>query len=251
MSIITQIDTQRIPGHVAIIMDGNGRWAKAHGKERIFGHAEGVVSVRAVVEAAREIGVSYLTLYTFSTENWNRPQEEVEGLMEIFVDSINRETDDLIQNGVRGLIVGDLSRLSPGVRAKADEFVQRTAHCKDMTLILAISYSSRWEILEACKSLCSDILAGKLSQNDINENTFSNRLVTAGLPDPDLLIRTGGEFRISNFLLWQNAYAELYFTDTAWPDFKKEEFYKALVDYQSRERRFGKTSEQIKQNATE
>lgn len=244
-----QIDKSRLPRHIAIVMDGNGRWAKAQGKERVFGHVEGVASVRTIVEAARTIGISYLTLYTFSTENFNRPEAEVSALMDLFIDAINRETDDLIKNDVKGLIIGDLDRLSPSVRAKADEFMQRTAHCQSLTLVLAISYSSRWEICQAAKNIALDVKAGKLDTNDIDEKVFSSYLTTADIPDPDLMIRTGGEYRISNYLLWQAAYSELYFCQTPWPAFKEEAFYQAIVDFQMRERRFGKTSEQIQHDA--
>ncbi len=244
-----QIDKSRLPRHIAIVMDGNGRWAKAQGKERVFGHAEGVASVRTIVEAARSIGISYLTLYTFSTENFNRPEAEVCALMDLFVDAINRETDDLIKNDVKGLIIGDLDRLSPSVRAKADEFMRRTAGGTELTLVLAISYSSRWELSLAAKHMAEDVQAGKLNPEDIDEAKFASYLCTKDIPDPDLMIRTGGEERISNFLLWQVAYSELYFCQTPWPAFKEEAFYQAIVDYQSRERRFGKTSEQIQHDA--
>ncbi len=244
-----QIDNTRLPQHIAIVMDGNGRWAKAQGKKRVFGHAEGVASVRTIVEAARTIGISYLTLYTFSTENFNRPAAEVSALMGLFIDAINRETEDLIKNDVRGLIIGDIDRLSPDVRTKAEEFVQKTAHCKSLTLVIAISYSSRWEICNATKKIARDVREGKLKESDIDENTFSSYLTTAGIPDPDLVIRTGGEYRISNYLLWQSAYSEFYFCQTPWPAFKEEAFYEAIVDFQSRERRFGKTSEQIQHDA--
>ncbi len=246
MSYFEQIDKSHVPTHIAIVMDGNGRWAKAQGKDRIFGHLEGVRSVKAIVKAAAKADVKYLTLYTFSTENFNRPAAEVSALMGMFIDSINKETDELIENGVRGLIIGDMNRLGADVIAKAREFEQRTADGKKLTLVLAFSYSSRWEITNAARLISQDVVAGRIKEEDINEQLFSSYLTTKDIPDPDLLIRTGGEIRISNYLLWQAAYAELYFTDTAWPDFKDEAFYEAIVNFQSRERRFGKTSEQVK-----
>lgn len=245
MSYIEQIDKSALPGHVAIVMDGNGRWAKSRGKDRIFGHSEGINSVRAVVEAACELGVSYLTLYVFSTENWNRPQKEVNALMRLMMESIDHETSDLIKNGVRGIVIGDLSRLDKDIQEKIQQFMQQTAEGKVLNLVLALSYSSRWEILEGVKAIAKSLSEGKINEQDLDEKHFSKYLCTAGIPDPDLLIRTGGEIRISNFMLWQAAYAELYFTETAWPEFRKEAFYKAILEFQSRERRFGKTSEQL------
>lgn len=251
MSYKEQIDFERLPKHVAIVMDGNGRWAKSQGKDRVYGHIEGVDSVKSIVEAAHDIGISYLTLYTFSTENFNRPQAEVSALMGLFIDAINKETDDLIKNDVRGWMIGDLERLPQDVQAKAQEFMNRTANGKSLTLVIAISYSSRWEISHTAKLIAQDLKSGKLHEDEIDEKTFASYLLTAQIPDPDLLIRTGGEIRISNFLLWQAAYSELYFVPTPWPAFKKEAFYQAIVDFQSRERRFGMTSEQIKENAVE
>lgn len=245
LSYIDKIDMNRLPRHIAIIMDGNGRWAKARNKERSYGHRYGVDAVRTVTEAASELGLKYLTLYTFSTENWNRPDEEITALMSLMVMAIERETPDLIKNNVRLQAIGDLSRIPAEVRERLDKCIEETSHGTGVTLILALSYSSRWEITEAAKAIGRDIAEGKISSDDVDEDTISRYLTTKDIPDPDLLIRTGGELRISNFLLWQLAYAELYFTDEFWPDFGKESLYKAICNYQSRERRFGKTSEQL------
>lgn len=245
MSSIEQIDRERLPEHVAIIMDGNGRWAKAQGKDRSFGHQEGVVSVRKVVEAATAVGLKYLTLYTFSTENWNRPLPEVQALMSLLVAAIHRETPDLMKNNVRLKAIGDLSRLPGEARVTLQECIDRTALNTGTTVVLALSYSSRWEIVEAARQLAADVAARKINPNDITEAEVSAHLTTKGIPDPDLLIRTGGEKRISNFLLWQLSYAEMYFTDVYWPEFREEELYGAILCYQQRERRFGKTSEQL------
>lgn len=245
MSLIEKIDRHRLPQHVAIIMDGNGRWAKAQGKDRSFGHQEGVVSVRKIVEAATALGLSYLTLYTFSTENWNRPEEEVQALMSLLVAAIHRETPDLMKNNVRLMAIGDLSRLPGEARATLAECIAQTSVNTGTTVVLALSYSSRWEILEAIRQLAGEVAEKKITPDDITETVVSDYLTTRGIPDPDLLIRTGGEKRISNFLLWQLSYAELYFTDVYWPDFREEELYGAILYYQQRERRFGKTSEQL------
>ena len=245
MSYLDKIDKTRLPKHVAIIMDGNGRWAKSQGKDRSYGHMEGVVSVRHVTEAARELGVSYLTIYAFSTENWNRPESEVFDLMDLMMKALERETPDLIKVGVRLEIIGDMNRLPEKVRNRAIKCMSETADGHEMTLILALSYSSRWEIVEAVKSIARDVKENKLTVQDINEALVSNRLTTRNYPEPDLLIRTGGELRISNFLMWQLSYSELYFTETPWPVFRKEEFYEAIYSFQSRERRYGKTSEQV------
>lgn len=247
MSYLEKIDLTRVPKHVAIIMDGNGRWAKSIGKDRSFGHMEGVVSVRHVVEAAQQAGVSYLTLYTFSTENWNRPQSEVFGLMDLMMKSIERETPDLIQNGIRLRVIGEIDRLPESLRLRTEKCINETAGGNVLTLVLALSYSSRWEIVEASRRISQDVLSGKLQSNDINEDLFDTYLTTKDFPDPDLLIRTGGECRISNFLMWQVSYSELYFSEIPWPIFRKEEFWKAIFDFQNRERRFGKTSEQVNQ----
>lgn len=246
MSLIEQIDNKRLPQHVAIIMDGNGRWAKSKGLKRFQGHQEGVVSVRKVVEAARKSGVKYLTLYTFSTENWSRPEEEVHALMRLMVTAIKRETPDLLKNDIRLEAIGDLSRLPEDAYQSLMECIEETSKGISTTVILALSYSSRWEIVNAIKLAINAASEGKLTSDDINENWVSLHLTTRHLPDPDLLIRTGGEQRLSNFLLWQLSYAELYFTPTYWPDFREEEFYDAILYYQQRERRFGKTSEQLK-----
>lgn len=245
MSLIQQIDTTRLPSHVAIIMDGNGRWAKARDMERSAGHVEGVNTVRQITEAASELGVKYLTLYTFSTENWNRPKEEVDALMHLIVITIERETPDLIKNNVRLTMIGDFSRMPHDAYERLCQCGRDTSHCTGLTLCLALSYSARWEIIEACRQISQETLDGTLSPSDINESIIASRLSTKDMPDPDLLIRTGGEMRVSNFMLWQIAYSEIYVTDTYWPDFSKECFYQAILDYQSRERRFGKTSEQV------
>lgn len=245
MSYKEQIDKERVPAHIAIIMDGNGRWAKERGKERSYGHQYGVESVRTVTEAASEAGVKYLTLYTFSTENWNRPDQEVEALMALLVMAIERETPDLMKNNVRLMAIGDLSRMPAEVKERLDRCIAQTAGNTGLTLVLALSYSSRWEITEAARRIAEERLTGKLTSEEITDELISSYLSTARIPDPDLLIRTGGEKRISNFLLWQAAYSELYFTDTYWPDFGKESLYEAICDFQGRERRFGKTSEQL------
>lgn len=245
MSLINEIDTNRLPGHVAIIMDGNGRWAKSRGKDRSYGHQEGVVSVRKVLEAATTIGLKYLTVYTFSTENWNRPTEEIQALMGLLVSAIRKETPDLMKNNIRLKAIGDLSRLPEDVRSTLQECLDMTAGNTGTTLVLALSYSSRWEITEAARRMARKVIDHQLSLEEITEEELSDHLTTLGIPDPDLLVRTGGEKRISNFLLWQLSYAELYFTDIFWPDFREEELYGAILYYQQRERRFGKTSEQI------
>lgn len=246
MSLKENIDANRLPQHVAIIMDGNGRWAKARNMERSAGHVEGVNTVRQITEATSELGVKYLTLYTFSTENWNRPQDEVDALMHLIVIAIERETPDLIKNNVRLTMIGDFSRMPAEAYERLCQCGRDTAHCTGLTLCLALSYSARWEITEACRQIAQKIADGQLAVNDICDNTISAHLTTNKFPDPDLLIRTGGEMRISNFMLWQIAYSEIYVTDTYWPDFSKECFYQAIIDFQSRERRFGKTSEQVK-----
>jgi undecaprenyl diphosphate synthase len=245
MSLVEKIDKQRLPQHVAIIMDGNGRWAKTRGYSRNTGHREGVVSVRKVVEAATAIELKYLTVYTFSMENWSRPDTEVQALMSLLVSAIHRETPDLMKNNIRLRVIGDLSRLQDTVRQTLAECICRTSANTGTTLVLALSYSSRWELVHAAGQLAADVAEKKIAPEDITEERFSQYLSTYGLPDPDLLIRTGGEKRISNFLLWQLSYAELYFTDTFWPDFRENELYEAILCYQQRERRFGKTSEQL------
>lgn len=245
MSYKEQIIQNRIPRHIAIIMDGNGRWAKRQGLARMFGHRQGVETVHRITEAAAELGVEYLTLYAFSTENWNRPKEEVDALMVLLVDTIVKETPTLMKNNVSLQTIGDLSRLPQATRDKFLECIQQTNQNTGLTLVIALSYSARWEIIEAAKHIASAVKEGQLLLEDINEEVLANHMTTAQMPDPDLLIRTSGELRISNFLLWQLAYSELYFTNCLWPEFTNEEFYRAIVDYQHRERRFGKTSEQI------
>ncbi len=245
MSLKEKIDLSKLPSHIAIIMDGNGRWAQQKGEERVFGHQHGVEAVRDTVEGAAELGIKYLTLYAFSTENWNRPKEEIDALMSLLVKTINAETKTLNKNDIRLQAIGDLKSLPGDCYEELQDAMQKTASNKRMTLVLALSYSSRWEILNAVKELAEEVKNGKLSPSAIDEAAFSAKLCTAGMPEPELMIRTSGEHRISNYLLWQLAYAELYFTDTLWPDFRKEDLYEAIVDYQNRERRFGKTSEQV------
>lgn len=245
MSLIEKIDKNRLPRHVAIIMDGNGRWAKAKGKDRSFGHQEGVVSVHKIMDAVTQLGLKYLTLYTFSTENWNRPEEEVQALMSLLVSAIHRETPDMMKKNVRLTAIGDLSRLREDAYNTLQECIDTTSANTGTTLVLALSYSSRWEITRAARQLAQEVLEQKINPNDITEAMVSDHLTTKNIPDPDLLIRTGGEKRISNFLLWQLSYAEFFFTDVFWPDFREEELYEAILYYQQRERRFGKTSEQL------
>ncbi len=241
-----QIISERLPQHVAIIMDGNGRWAKKQGLARMFGHKQGVEVVHNITEAAAELGLRYMTLYTFSTENWNRPKEEVDALMTLLVDTIAKETPTLMKNNVRLLTIGDLDRLPEAAHKKFLGCIEQTAGNTGLSLVIALSYSARWEIVNAMRNAVTAAQKGELRPEDVNEELVSDLMTTKGIPDPDLLIRTSGELRISNFLLWQLAYSELYFTDCLWPEFTTEEFYKAIVDYQHRERRFGKTSEQIR-----
>ncbi|MBN1989971.1 MAG: isoprenyl transferase [Bacteroidales bacterium] len=245
MSLKESIVKEQIPQHIAIIMDGNGRWAKKRGNQRIFGHRNGVNAVRAVTEAAGELGVKYLTLYAFSTENWNRPRPEIEALMSLLVSTINSETDTLLKNGVCLRTIGDTESLPPSVAAKLKEATAKTSGCNGLNLILALNYSSRWEITNAMTRIAKSVLDGQISPANITSETISSHLCTGGIPDPELIIRTSGEYRLSNFLLWQAAYSEFYFTDVLWPDFDKEELYRAIVDFQKRERRFGKISEQL------
>ncbi|MBD3750234.1 MAG: isoprenyl transferase [Sphingobacteriales bacterium] len=245
MSFREKLNLDKLPEHVAIIMDGNGRWAKEKGKMRVFGHKNGVLAVRDTVEGAAEVGIKNLTLYAFSTENWNRPKLEVTALMELLVSTINKETKTLMENNVKLNAIGDLTSLPERCYAELKEAMAKTANNTRLTLTLALSYSSRWEILNATKMMTADALAGKIQAADINEKLFESYLATKDLPHPELMIRTSGEHRISNYLLWQLAYAELYFTSTLWPDFRREDLFKAVYDYQQRERRFGLTSEQI------
>lgn len=239
------INKEKIPQHIAIIMDGNGRWAKERGKDRLFGHQHGVLSVREVVEGCVEAGVKNLTLYAFSTENWNRPENEVNGLMELLVTTIRKEAETLSKNGVRLYVIGDLESLPKACRNELDEAMALTAGNVSLNLILALSYSAKWELIEATKKIASSVKNGELSIEEITDDVIKQHLTTALFPDPELMIRTSGEHRISNFLLYQLAYAELYFTHTHWPDFRKENLYEAILNYQNRERRFGKISEQL------
>ncbi len=245
MSYKDQVDIERVPKHVAIIMDGNGRWAEKRGNSRIFGHQHGVESVRTSIKAAAQIGVKYLTIYAFSTENWNRPKYEVDALMTLLVNVIKNETQELDKNNVRLRIIGDRNSLPPKVRKETDQMVEKLSKNTGLTVVMALSYSSRWEIINAVKSITDDVKKGKIDTEDISQELFDSYLATSEIPDPELLIRTSGEARISNFLLWQIAYTELYFTTVLWPDFSDEDFYEAICNYQQRERRFGKTSEQI------
>lgn len=245
MSLKEKINLAKLPKHIAIIMDGNGRWAKQQGEQRIYGHEHGVRSVRDAVEASAELGVNYLTLYAFSTENWNRPQAEVIALMQLLVHTISAETKTLNENNIRLQAIGDLESLPLDCRNELQEAIAKTAANTRTTLVLALSYSSRWELTHAIQQIAQQAKDGKIDPKNINEETINQHLCTANMPEPELMIRTSGEHRISNFLLWQLAYAELYFTDKLWPDFRKEDLYEAIVDYQNRERRFGKTSEQL------
>ncbi|MEI8006397.1 MAG: isoprenyl transferase [Bacteroidota bacterium] len=240
-----KIDIKKLPAHVAIIMDGNGRWAKKQGFARTLGHERGVDSVRNTVEAAAELGIGWLTMYAFSTENWNRPKYEIDALMRILVKSLHKEMKTLMKNNIRLEAIGDLQSLPSGSRKELTKSMQATAGNTGLTLVLALSYSSRWEILEAVKSIINEVKNGKLMADQIDADCFNRFLTTHNIPEPELLIRTSGEYRVSNFLLWQIAYTELYFTPVLWPDFSKEDFYAAIVDFQQRERRFGLTSEQI------
>lgn len=239
------IDKNRLPVHIAIIMDGNGRWASQHGLDRVFGHQKGVESVRQVIEAAAETGIQFLTLYAFSTENWARPDDEVSALMGIMVQSLNNETDTLLKNNIRLNAIGDLDRLAEDVRERLLETIKLTSGSTGLNLLVALSYSSRWEIIQATKRIAMEALRGNIDPEKLNETEFEKYLTTAGIPDPDLMIRTSGELRISNFLLWQLAYTEFFFTEILWPDFGKKDFYNAIIDFQKRQRRFGKTGEQI------
>lgn len=245
MGFKEQIDISRVPQHIAIIMDGNGRWAKNQGQFRVFGHISGVLSVKDIVEGCLDIGIKYLTIYAFSTENWNRPIDEVNALMELLTSTINNEADRLNRDNVKLNAIGDIQSLPEKCKADLANVMEITSKNTKCTLTLALSYSSRWEITEATRKIAQELLEEKISLADINEETFYAHLNTAKLPDPELLIRTSGERRVSNFLLWQIAYTELYFTETLWPDFRKEDLFEAVVDYQKRERRFGKISEQL------
>lgn len=245
MSASGAIDLTRIPAYIAIIMDGNGRWAVSRGMERAAGHVEGVNTVRRITEAASELGVGYLTLYTFSTENWNRPAAEVDALMHLIVVAIERETPDLIKNNVRLRMIGDTDRMPAEARSRLEQCIADTSHCTGLTLVLALSYSARWDITRAARSLAADAAAGTVSPDDIDDSALASRLSTSFMPDPDLLIRTGGDMRISNYLLWEIAYTEIVVTPTYWPDYTKDDFVAAIAEYQRRQRRFGLTGEQV------
>ena len=242
---LNRIDKSRLPRHVAIIMDGNGRWAKAQGQNRVSGHREGVKTVREITEAAAEIGIEYLTLYTFSTENWQRPAFEVNALMMLLIEAVRAEIDTLMRNDIRLKVIGDMDKLPSKTYKALVEGIEKTRNNKRMSLVLALNYSAKWEILRGVQKLAEKAAKGLIKPSEITESIFENELSTAGMPDPELMIRTSGETRVSNFLLWQLAYAEFYFTNTYWPDFKKNDFYEAIHTYQMRERRFGLTGEQV------
>ncbi|HAF30618.1 MAG TPA: isoprenyl transferase [Bacteroidales bacterium] len=248
MDFKDKIDINNLPQHIAVIMDGNGRWAKKKGNQRIFGHKNGVKAVRDTVEGAAELGVKYLTLYAFSTENWNRPKQEVDALMSLLIATINSETDTLIKNNVRLLTIGDIDGLPKNVSKNLNELIDQTAKNTGLSLVLALNYSARWEIVNAVKEIIAENERTPINVENIDNEFFEKYLNTKNIPDPDLLIRTSGEFRISNFLIWQIAYSELYFTEVLWPDFRRKDLYEAIMDYQQRERRFGMISEQIKNN---
>ena len=251
MITIDEIDKTRIPRHVAIIMDGNGRWAQQQSQIRLFGHQNAFQAVRDAVEAAARLGVGYLTLYTFSTENWNRPKAEVEGLMQLLIKAVKEETPTLMKNNIRLTTIGEIERIPEASRAYLEQCIRDTAANTGTVLVLALSYSARWEMTRALRQVAQDAAAGRLQADEVDEETMRRYLVTRDIPDPDLLIRTGGELRISNFLLWQMAYTEFYFTDLLWPDFRQHHFFEAVHDYQQRQRRFGKTGEQVVQDTAE
>ncbi len=243
--LLEKIDKDHLPRHIAIIMDGNGRWAKEQGQDRLYGHFHGVESVRNIVEGCAELKIGYLTLYAFSTENWDRPEYEVIGLMELLVSTIRKEVESLHKNNIRLHVIGDMNMLPEYARQELNEALDFTKENTGLNLIMALSYSGRWELLNAVKNIAHEVKQGRLTVEEIDQNTLQRYLCTSGFPDPELMIRTSGEYRISNFLLYQLAYAELYFTNVRWPDFRKENLYEAIVDFQNRERRFGKTSEQL------
>jgi undecaprenyl diphosphate synthase len=247
MDLKSQINTKKLPRHIAVIMDGNGRWAKEHGKPRIFGHRNGVKAVRETTEAAAELGVEYLTLYAFSTENWNRPRGEVNALMTLLVETLHKEVHTLNENNIRLQAIGDVFKLPEKTHKALLEGIDSTKDNTRMTLLLALNYSAKWDIVEAARRLARQVQNGELQPDEIDERRFAASLSTRSIPDPELLIRTSGETRLSNFLLWQLAYAELYFTPVFWPDFRKADLYQAIIDFQRRERRFGKISEQLVQ----
>lgn len=247
-NLLQQIDQTRLPQHIAIIMDGNGRWAKEQGQDRLFGHYQGVESVRDIVEGCAELGLGYLTLYAFSTENWDRPEYEVVGLMELLVKSIRNEIETLKKNNIRLHVIGDMKMLPVYAQAELVEALEITSECSGLNLIMALSYSGRWELLNAVKSISYEVQKGNISVEEIDQATLQKYLCTGNFPDPELMIRTSGEYRISNFLLYQLAYAELYFTNVRWPEFRKMNLYEAIINFQGRQRRFGKTGEQVKTN---
>lgn len=247
MTYLAEINKAKLPKHIAIIMDGNGRWAKQQSKLRVFGHQGGVKAVKDTVEGAAEMGIKYLTLYAFSTENWNRPKLEVDALMELLVKTINKETKTLMDNDIKLQAIGNIDSLPSSCKKNLSEAITKTAYNKRMTLVLALSYSSRWEIVEGIKKIAKKVQSKNIAPEEISEEILTSELTTYNIPDPELLIRTSGEHRVSNFLLWQIAYSELYFSDILWPDFRRENLQEAILDYQKRERRFGKTSEQIEE----
>lgn len=244
-SLKAKLNMERLPRHIAIIMDGNGRWAQEKGQDRLYGHFHGVESVRNIVEGCAELGIEYLTLYAFSTENWDRPAYEVNGLMELMIDTIRKEIDTLNRNNIKLHVIGDTNMLPENARKELNEALELSSQNTGLNLIVALSYSSRWELVEAVKKIAQDVKDGKVDPAVIDQDTLQSYLCTSEFPDPELMIRTSGEYRISNFLLYQLAYAELYFTNVRWPDFRKENLYEAILDFQSRERRFGKTSAQV------
>lgn len=244
-SLKEQIDLQRLPSHIAIIMDGNGRWAREKGEDRLYGHYQGVESVKNIVEGCSELGIRYLTLYAFSTENWERPADEVTGLMELLLQTIKKETETLHKNNIRLHVIGELTKLPEAARMELQESISLTSNNTGLNLVMALSYSGRWEIINAVQKIARDVKEGKLDPEAINQDKFAGYLETGGIPDPELMIRTSGEYRISNFLLYQLAYTELYFTKQRWPDFRKQNLYEAIIEFQHRERRFGKTTDQI------
>ncbi len=246
MNLLEKIDKQRLPRHIAIIMDGNGRWAKEKGEDRLYGHFHGVASVRDITEGCAEIGIEYLTLYAFSTENWDRPVQEVTGLMELLVDTIRKEVPTLNKNNIKLHVIGDMDMLPEYAREELKEALEETAGNSGLNLVMALSYSSRWELVNAVRHIALDVKAGRLEPEQVTQDVLQQYLSTSAFPDPELMIRTSGEYRISNFLLYQLAYAELYFTNTRWPDFRKDNLYEAILDFQQRERRFGKTGDQLK-----
>jgi undecaprenyl diphosphate synthase len=245
-ALLQQIDNKNLPNHIAIIMDGNGRWAEERGEDRLFGHYHGVESVRNIAEGCAELGIGYLTLYAFSTENWDRPQPEVDGLMSLLVETLYKEVPTMNKNNIRLQVIGDIAMMPPPAQKSLTDALHQTSTNTGLNLIMALSYSSRWELLNAVKNISLAVQTGEIKAEDITQNTLRQHLATANFPDPELMIRTGGEYRISNFLLYQMAYTELYFTDTRWPDFRKQNLYEAIINYQSRERRFGKTGNQLK-----